>query len=200
MQSQLDFEQDVKNLGVRVRVIPNVLLRQRLRIVRLVLRKVLPKDFRQMIHKKLEILRILEIFAQERFKRREATRPKQARFQPAPPQNLPLQRCHIGCQHLFYNIARLYRCEHTGEKLVIGVGVFALDEGWWAKQRQSRGGGQLYTSYHSFCSMVCERDPTRIAAPRTSTNSVVGEKWLACLRAGPADFTSGTNRVRIRAS
>src|SRR5262249_55578569 len=80
MQSQLDFEQDVKNLGVRVRVIPNVLLRQRLRIVRLVLRKVLPKDFRQMIHKKLEILRILEIFAQETFQAPRGHAPEAGSF------------------------------------------------------------------------------------------------------------------------
>ena len=64
-------EQDVKDLGVSVRFIPRAFLRQRLRIARLVIRKVLPKDFRQMIHKNVQILTILEIFTQERLQRRE---------------------------------------------------------------------------------------------------------------------------------
>jgi hypothetical protein len=74
-------------------------------------------------------------------------RSNQTRFQATPPQNLPLQHRHIGYQHLFDNIGRLYRCEHTGEKLIIGGGILPLDEQGRAKQSQSRdglGGAILY--------------------------------------------------------
>jgi hypothetical protein len=114
---QVGAVEDLIDLADSIRFIPRTLVRQRLRILRLIIRKILLKDFRQTVRKDVRERIVVEIFAQESLQRRESARSNQTGFQAAPPQNLPLQRCHIDYQHLIDNIDRLYRCEHMGEKL-----------------------------------------------------------------------------------
>jgi hypothetical protein len=71
---------------------------------------------------------VVKFSSQETSQLSKCARSDQTRFQAAPPQDLPLQGHYIGYEHLFDNIDRLYRCPDAGKKLVIGGGVFALDE------------------------------------------------------------------------
>ena len=121
-----------------VRFIPGTLARQRLRNFRLVFRKIVLKNFRKIVRKVLRVQIVVELFSQEIFQRFKSARSDQTPFQAAPPQDLPLQGHHVGYEHLLDNIDRLYRCADTGEKLVIGGGVFALKQLWLTKQRQPR--------------------------------------------------------------
>ena len=49
----------------------------------------------------------------------------QARFQATPPQDLPLQRDHVGYKHLVDSIDWVQRCADSGMKLVILGRIFA---------------------------------------------------------------------------
>ena len=117
-----------------VRFIPGTLARQRLRIFRLVFRKIVLKNFRKIVRKVLRVQIVVEVFTQETFQRFKSARSDQTRFQAASPQDLPLQGHYVGYEHLIDNIDRLYRCADTGEKLVIGGGIFALKERGRTKQ------------------------------------------------------------------
>ena len=117
-----------------VRFIPGTLARQRLCIFHLVFRKIVLKNFRKIVRKVLRVQIVVEVFTQEIFQRFKSARSDQTPFQAAPPQDLPLQGHYVGYEHLIDNIDRLYRCADTREKLVIGGGIFALNERGRTKQ------------------------------------------------------------------
>ena len=122
-----------------------------------------PEEFPQVVRKVFRVQIVVELPTQETFQRFKSARSHQTRFQAAPPKDLPLQGHHVGYQHLIDNIDRLYRRADTGEKLVIGGGVFALKEERRSKRRYSRGRpGTLAgaISALAFISLGNERHPT----------------------------------------
>ena len=125
---QVDAGKQFIDIVVSVRFIPGTLARQRLCIFRLVFRKIVPKNFRKLVRKVLRVQIVFEIFTQQIFQHFICARSNQTPFQAAPPQDLPLQGHYVSYEHLIDNIYRLYGRADTGEKLVIGGGVFALKE------------------------------------------------------------------------
>jgi hypothetical protein len=66
-----------------VRFIPGILVRQRLRIFRLVFRKTVLKNFRKIVRKAFRVQIVVEVFTQEIFQRFKCGRSDQAPFQAA---------------------------------------------------------------------------------------------------------------------
>jgi hypothetical protein len=74
------------------------------------------------------------VFTQEVFQRFKCGRSDQNSISGGVTARLPTARTKIGCEHLIDNIDRLYRCADMREKLVIGGGIFALNERGRTKQ------------------------------------------------------------------
>jgi hypothetical protein len=110
-----------------VRFFPRTLLRQGVRRIRLLFRKIVLKNFRKLSRKVFRDHLVVEVFSQEIFQL-VCGRADQTPFEAAAPQDLPFQRRYVSYEHLIDNIDRLYRRADTHEKLVIGSGVFALEE------------------------------------------------------------------------
>jgi hypothetical protein len=129
------------DLLVSIRFIQGTLARQRLHILRLVFGKIILKNFCKIVHKMFRVQIVFEVFSQETFQRFKSPRLEQTRLQAAPPQHLPFQGHYVGYEHLFNNIDRFYDRADAREKLVVGRGVFALEQLWLTKQRPTRGQG-----------------------------------------------------------
>jgi hypothetical protein len=74
---------------------------------------------------------------QETLQQMKSERSDQIPFQAEVPQELPFRVHYLDYINLINNVDRLYHRADTREKLVIGGGVFAFEERWRAKQRQS---------------------------------------------------------------
>ena len=103
---------------------------QRLRRVRLLLRKVVLENLREITLKVFLVESVirLELFYQKTFQCLKYGLLHQSPIRPAPSEDLPLQGPYVGDQHFVDHIDPLYSRAHTREKLVIGRGILAREE------------------------------------------------------------------------
>ena len=109
--------------------------------LRLVFPKTVLKNSRKIVCKVFQVQIVIKFFTEELFERFKSARSDQIHFKRRNRKTSHSKGTTSVMSIFIDNIARLYRCAEAGEELVIGGGVFTVEQRGRTKQRPPRRPG-----------------------------------------------------------